>query len=256
MLRYLFYLSFILLFSCNNDDDDIYANCDEVTFDYTPFTSYLKESIRYDINDEVIYTVEYFFDNDGKVISSNYVSYLYPEQSNSVDYVYDELGRVVTAYINDELSREIKWSKNIAEVFNNQNQKLAELTFCNNRLIEVKTGYLQNYIRYKKYNYDTNDNIISVEDESEIFVEYLDYNTNKTNPYYLLKSIGVLIDWRNTLFSKNIFTIEKVYPYDGGDYYFPLTFYDYEYVFDTEGRVYELEDERTAIYVVRFEYQQ
>jgi len=54
---------------------------------------------------------------------------------------------------------------------------------------------------------------------------------------------------------KKYFAVEKVYPYEADDYSFPLTYYDYDYTFDTEGRVFELEDDKTAIYVFKFEYE-
>ncbi|PHS64056.1 MAG: hypothetical protein COB12_08710 [Flavobacterium sp.] len=248
----------LLMISCNSDDDNNYtATCNDtdVIINSSFYTSYLKITARYDYNDEWLQTNEYFFDEEGKVISAKYISTYNPGEIYISQYQYDNKGRLISEYLNNELSRTIKWTNNKAEVFNNENQKLTELVFCDNNLTEVRSGYFQNDIRYKKYNYDSNLNIISVENESEIRVEYLDYNTNKTNPYYLLKSIGVLIDWRNTLFSKNIFAIEKVYPYEGNDYSFPLTYYDYEYVFDNEGRVFEIEDDRTAIYVIKFEYE-
>jgi len=257
-MRYFFLTSLIiLLFSCNNDEDVNDIACEDltVTFDYTFYTSYLKNTTRYDYNNEWLRTEEYFFDEEGKVIASTHTSAHYPEYNSTNEYEYDSEGKIIASYVNNELNRTVIWNNNIAEVFNSENQKLTEQVFCNNRLTEVKSGYLQNSIRYKKYNYDSNDNIVSAENESEIFVEYLNYNTNKTNPYYLLKSIGVLYDWRNTLFSKNIFIVEKVYPYQGDDFNFPLTYYDYDYIFDNEGRVYELEDDKTAIYVFRFEYE-
>ncbi len=248
----------IILFSCNNDDDDYKVACNDLTvsLDYTFYTSYLKITTRYDYNNEWLSTEEYFFDEEGKVTSGIFSSTYNPGQIQTSEYEYDTEGKLIAVYANNELNRTVIWNNNIAEVFNNENQKLTEQVFCNNKLTEIRSGFSQNSIRYKKYNYDVNDNIISVENQSEIFVEYLDYNTNKTNPYYLLKSIGVLIDWRNTLFSKNIFGVEKVHPYSGDDFIFPLTYYDYDYVFDDEGRVYELEDDSTAIYVFKFEYQQ
>jgi len=103
-------------------------------------------------------------------------------------------------------------------------------------------------------NYDSNQNIASIENETEIYVEYLNYDLSKRNPLNLIESIGILrIDYKPHF--KNIFRTEKVYPFEGDDYSQPLTFYEYSYEFNSENRVYQIEDEKTVIYTQQFEYE-
>ena len=46
-----------------------------------------------------------------------------------------------------------------------------------------------------------------------------------------------------------------MYPFEGDDYTQPLTFYEYSYEFNSDNRVYQIEDEKTLIYTQQFEYE-
>ena len=71
-------------------------------------------------------------------------------------------------------------------------------------LTDYKVGFYNNNIRTKNLNYDTNQNIVSIENETEIYVEYLNYDLSKRNPLNLIESIGILrIDYKP--YFKNIF---------------------------------------------------
>src|SRR5690606_2622594 len=150
----------------------------------------------------------------------------------------------------------IKWTNDFAQVFDNQDQNISLFNFIGDKLTDYKTEYNSNSVRTRILNYDSNQNIVSIENDTEVFVEFIDYSTSKRNPLNLIKSIGILrIDYKP--FFKNIFGVEKVYPFEGDDYSFPfpLTFYDYHYEFDSENRVFRIEDDKSLIYIQEFSYE-
>ena len=133
-------------------------------------------------------------------------------------------------------------------------EKISEFNFNGETLTDYKLGFYTNNIRTKNLNYDSNLNIVSIENETEIYVEYLNYDLSKRNPLNFIASIGILrIDYKP--YFKNIFGTEKVYPFEGDDYTQPLTFYEYSYEFNSDNRVYQIEDEKTLIYTQQFEYE-
>ena len=203
----------------------------------------------------LVYTQEYTFDEQGKVISENYTNFYYPQHSHFSTFEYNDKGQVTKEIRDGQTYFNIVWTNDFAEVFNNQDQKISEFTFVGEKLTEYKTEFNSSNIRTRKLNYDKDQNVASIENETEIFVEFLEYNLSKRNPLNLIKSIGILrIDYKP--FFKNIFGIEKAYPFEGDDYSFPLTFYDYHYKFDTENRIYQIEDDKTLIYTQEFTYEQ
>jgi hypothetical protein len=122
-------------------------------------------------------------------------------------------------------------------------------------LTDYKVGFTTSNIQIKNLNYDSNQNIVSIENETDIYVEYLNYDLSKRNPLSLIHSIGILrIDYKP--YFKNIFETEKVYPFEGDDYSQPMRFYEYDYEFDSEDRVYQIENEKSLIYTEQFEYEQ
>jgi nuclear transport factor 2 (NTF2) superfamily protein len=201
-----------------------------------------------------LYSLTYSFDASGKVISTQYTSIDNPLINNVSTFEYNENGQVTKEIRKGKTHFSIVWTNHVAEVFNSLNQKISEFTFVGDLLVEYKTGFNSNSPRTRKLNYDSNQNVISIENETEIIVEFLDYNTEKENPFNLIKSIGILTIDKNP-FSKNIFYVEKAYPYEDDDYSFPLTYYNYHYGFDEKGRVSTRRDDKTLIYSQKFIYQ-
>jgi len=246
MKKIIIIFSLLVLIGCNKENIEPENPISSI--------SYLKYSVWVENNNNLVYTQEYNFDNNGNVIMETFTNANNPQYNHISEFKYNENGRLISELRNNEIFKSIEWNNNVAEVYNVNGQKISEFIFSNDKLIEYRTGFINNNIQYKKYNYDLEQNIISIENENEIFVEFLDYDTTKLNPLNLIQSIGVLRVYYKPFF-KNIFYVEKAYPYEGDDYSFPLTFYDYNYTFDTENRVVEIEDDKTLIYVSKFEYQ-
>ena len=237
------------IISCNTVDNMDTVNTSE---NVTDFKYTLKEKNE---PNKLVYTQEYAFDDQGRVISEKYTDFNNSQYSYYSTFKYNDNG-LVTKEIRDEKTQlDIIWTNDLAEVFNSKNQKISEFTIINGKLIEYKTEFNSSNARTRKLNYDTNGNIVSIENETEVFVEYLEYDSSKLNPLNLIKSIGMLRLNYNPYF-KNIFQIEKAYPFEGDDYSFPLTYYDYNYEFDDENRVFQIEDEKTLIYTQEFSYEQ
>ncbi|SMC88588.1 hypothetical protein [Cellulophaga tyrosinoxydans] len=249
MKRIILFISCVLsIFGCSSDDtSEPINNLENVTNPkYT-----LKE--KNEPND-LVYTQEYSIDEQGKITSESYTNFYNPQFSYLSTFEYNGKGQVIKEIRDGSTNFTITWTNNFAEVYNMQNQKIAEFNFDGERLNEYKTEFNTNNVRIRKLNYDSNNNIISVENEEEIFVEFLDYELPKRNPLNLIQSIGILrIDYNP--FFKNIFRTEKVYPFEGDDFSQPLTFYEYFYEFDSENRVYQIEDEKSLIYTSEFEYE-
>ncbi len=203
---------------------------------------------------EIIYIQEYSFDRQGRVISENYTNMGNPQYSHFSTFEYDDNGRVLKEIRDGEVFFNVIWLNDFAEVYNIQNQKISEFNFRGETLADYKVGFNTDNIQTKNLNYDSNQNIISIEDETEIYVEFLDYDLSKRNPLNLIKSIGILrIDYKP--FFKHIFGTEKVHPFVGDDYSQPLSFYEYSYKFDSENRVYQIENEKSLIYIEQFNYE-
>lgn len=236
-----------LIFGCSSEDGSETSTKDNINS--LKYTLKLKNKPS-----EIIYIQEYSFDEQGKVISENYTNINNPQYSHLSTFEYDENGRVIKEIREGEVFFNVVWTNNLAEVYNKLNQKISEFNFSGETLTDYKVGFYNNNIRTKNLNYDTNQNIVSIENETEIYVEYLNYDLSKRNPLNLIESIGMLrIDYKP--YFKNIFETEKVYPFEGDDYSQPLTFYDYSYEFDSENRVYQIENEKSLIYTEQFEYE-
>ncbi|WP_179018813.1 hypothetical protein [Winogradskyella forsetii] len=243
----LLFFGFLIL-GCSSDDGD-----ETTTEDFVTSLKYTVKLTNYP--DEIVYIQEYSFDEQGKVISENYTNISNPQHSHFSTFEYDNNGRVLKEIRDGEVFFNVIWTNNNAEVYNIQNQKISEFNFSGEILTDHKVGFSTDNIRTKNFNYDSsNQNIVSIENETEIYVEYLNYDSTKRNPLNLIKSIGILrMDYKP--YFKNIFATEKAYPFDGGDYSQPLRFYEYSYVFDSENRVYQIEDEKTLIYTRQFDYE-
>lgn len=217
---------------------------------------YLKYTVKEKNKpDNLVYTQEYTIDEQGKVISENYTNFNNPQYSYSSIFEYNDKGQVTKEIREGQTYFNIVWTNNFAEVFNIQDQKIAEFNFHEEKLIDYKTEFNTSNVRTRKLNYDSNQNVISIENEEGIYVEFLDYELTKRNPLNLIQSIGILrIDYKP--FFKNIFETEKVYPFEGDDYSQPLIYYEYSYEFDSKNRVYQIEDEKSAIYTSEFDYQE
>jgi hypothetical protein len=242
-------VSVISIIACSSDDNlEPINNLENITN--------LKYTVKEKNNpNNLVYTQEYNFDEEGKVMSESFTNFYNSQFSYLSNFEYNDKGQVTKEIRNGQTYFNIVWTNNFAEVFNTQDQKISEFNFDGEKLIDYKTEFNSSNVRIRKLNYDSNQNIISIENDVEVFVEFLDYELNKRNPLNLIQSIGILrIDYK-PLF-KNIFSTEKVYPFEGDDYRQPLTYYEYNYVFDSENRVYQIEDEKTAIYTSEFVYEQ
>ena len=238
----------LLILGCSSDD--------EIKETTENIVTSLKYSLKLKSDpSENIYIQEYSFNEQGKVISENYTNINSPQYSHLSTFEYDENGRVIKEIREGEVFFNVIWTNNLAEVYNKLNQKISEFNFSGELLTDYKIGFTTSNIQTKILNYDSNQNIVSIENETEIYVEYLNYDLNKRNPLNLIHSIGILrIDYKP--YFKSIFETEKIYPFEGDDYSQPLTFYEYNYEFDSENRVYQIENEKSLIYTQQFEYKQ
>ncbi len=247
MRKILILFSLVLLTNCSKNDD-IVQNSSPI----------VASSMKYTVSEDYgnfndIYSQQYTFDNDGKVISETYTNFFNPQFNYTSTFEYNSQGRIIKEIKNGQLFSAVIWNGNIAELYNNLNQKITEFIFNNEQLIEYNYGFVSGNLQNHKYNYDTNGNVISEEHQNEVYVEYLNYNTNLSNPLNLIKSIGILRLSYNPYF-KNFFETEKAYPYDGGDYITPLTYYGYQNVIDLSNRIISTTDDKTLIYKSKFEY--
>ena len=250
MKRIILSMIFVLsIFACSSDDDsEPINNLEDITnLNYTVKEKYEPQNL--------VYTQEYIINEQRRVTSENYTNYYYPQFNHNSTFEYNDEGQVTKEIRNGVTHFTIIWTNNFAEVFSNQNEKLAEFNFDGEKLIDYKTQVNTSNVRIRALNYDSNQNIISVENETEIFVEFLNYELTKRNPLNLIQSIGILRIYYKPFF-KNIFRTEKSYPFEGDDFSMPLTFYEYHYEFDSENRIYQIEDEKSAIYTSEFTYEQ
>lgn len=198
-------------------------------------------SFKYELEDNLVQSVEYTnFDN--------------PEHTATTTFEYDENGRLTRAAQTGETSVSVSWEGQVASLSNSEGTLFASF--------EYEEGKIINYTQHAsvgnsitQFNYDENGNIASKESPpGALVVEYLDYNTAKTNPLYLTRSIA-MFNMSSRGHFKNIFGIERVQPIEGDDFSIGLTDYQYVYTFDAEGRVSTVEDEKSLIYTTQFEYQ-
>lgn len=242
MKKFLIGLIFIWGTSCNKGD---ITELPQTTVSYFKHTYKLrKDSISY------AYIEEYDFDNQGRVVSETYMNVYNLDHNFSSKFEYNEHGQVIKEVRNGQTFYNVSWTDNIAKVYNPRNSNVNEFRFEDEKLIEIKLGD-----NLRKFNYDANDNIVAVEDKEGILVEYLEYDSTVVNPFNLINSIGIL-RWQDDYkpFFKNVYGVEKIHPYYGEDFYFPLSHYNYYYSLDTANRVIESENEKRSIYKQEFIY--
>ena len=239
--------SSILLFNCSKNEE-IIQKTNQVSLNSF---KYIVAEDYSSFND--LYSQEYTFDTNGKVLTETFNNNLNPQYNYTSTFEYNIQGKLINEKKNNQIFRYLLWNGNFVELYNNLNQKISDFTFNNNNLIEYNSGFISGNIVNHKYNYDSNNNVVSEEKQNEVFVEYLNYNVNIENPMNLIKSIGILrLDYKP--YFKNFFETEKAYPYNGTDYIFPLTFYGYQKTLDSNNRINTMTDDKTLIYKTKFEY--
>lgn len=196
---------------------------------------------------------EYVFDLNGKVIKETFTNYLYPQHNFISTFEYDTQNHLVKEFKNGQLFYKIVWTGNFAELFTENDLKIADFTYLNNKLTEMNWGFFQGMLQNTKYNYDTNSNVISVEKDNQVYVEYLNYQQNIQNPLNLLKSIEI-VRFSSQYNFKNVFNIERLYGYNGSDYIFQTTDYEYFRTLDANQRIISETDMKTLIYRTTYEY--
>ncbi|NMH24881.1 hypothetical protein [Flavobacterium solisilvae] len=248
-MKYLKIIIICLLFiNCSQDDrTENNINVSQIPFPEASF----KITLKYDFEKfSTIHSSEYSFDANGNVSAEKYISTDNPKQSYFSTFQYDANGRIISETRNNYVVSHVIWSGNTAKVYHNTNLFPSTFVFSNGNLTEV---IFQDSSASHKINYDSNSNIISEEQNNEVFVEYLNYNLSVSNPLHVLKSIAILrYDIRP--FSKNIFETKKAYPYEGDDFSIPLTFYQFQYTLNQNSKVLTITDDETGIYKTFFEY--
>lgn len=191
---------------------------------------------------------------EGRVTYAEFTNFSSPEYSGTSSFEYDGEGRLLAASIDGEPSNNVVWEGSSAVVYNASGGVFASLTFEGERILTY-AQMSSSGESVSSYNYDANGNVVSVETPpGELFAEYLDYDTSKTNPLYLIRSIAMLRISQRPHF-RNIFTTERVQPIEGDDFSVGLAEYQYHYTFDDQGRVATVEDESSRIYTTEFEYE-
>ena len=247
MKKILILFSSILLFNCSKNEE-IIQKTNQVSLNSF---KYIVAEDYSSFND--LYSQEYTFDTNGKVLTETFNNNLNPQYNYTSTFEYNIQGKLINEKKNNQIFRYLLWNGNFVELYNNLNQKISDFTFNNNNLIEYNSGFISGNIVNHKYNYDSNNNVVSEKKQNEVFVEYLNYNVNIENPMNLIKSIGILrLDYKP--YFKNFFETEKAYPYNGTDYIFPLTFYGYQKTLDSNNRINTMTDDKTLIYKTKFEY--
>lgn len=206
-------------------------------------------------NNELIYSKEYNIDSENKVLSEKFTRVDKPEFNHLSVFKYNSNGKLINEIRQGKIYKTIVWENNLATVYDNENNKNDEFLFDNDRLKEYRTGYQNESILVRKFNYNDENNVISKETESRIFSEYFEYDLTKSNPYHKLLSIGILNPYLE-LWSNNIFNVQKIYHEAGDDYGASIKYYNYYYDFDSQGRVIKEKDDLSAIYIVEFKYVQ
>ncbi len=239
------FLTLVGLISCSKDNvDEIINNPQNQSDNFNFIYTVLLESNRIDS----VYKQEYVIEN-GKVITEKYTNYNNPEYNHLSTFEYNNDNRVIREIQNNQTFTEITWDNNTARVFNKNKSLIGEFQFNkSNQLTSYNDGRILRFM-----NYDSNGNVISVETEAGIGVEYIDYDTTKTYPLSLINSISVLrVDYKPYL--KNVFKTEKDYPFAGDDFSVPLTYYEYAWTLNSDGLIDEMTDKKTLIYVSKFDY--
>jgi hypothetical protein len=201
---------------------------------------------------ELIHSESYELE-EGRVTHAEFTNFSSPEYSGTSSFEYDDEGRLLAASIDGEPSSSVVWEESSAVVYNASGGVYATLTFEGDRILTYgQMGPAGEAISL--YSYDANGNVASLETPPGVlYAEYLDYDTSKTNPLYLIRSIAMLRISQRPHF-RNIFATERVQPIEGDDFSIGLADYQYSYTFDDQGRVATVEDESSLIYTTEFEY--
>lgn len=236
----------ILLVNCSHDNGaGNNIDVSQIPFPEASFKITLKNDFE---TFDTISSSEFSFDANGIVLAEKCIGTT-PEQSYFSTFQYDASGRIISETRNNHIVSHVIWNGNTAKVYDNIYLVPWTFVFSNGNLSEV----ISTNSASQQINYDANNNIISEERNHEVFVEYQNYNLSVPNPTSVLKSIAILrYDIRP--FSKNIFETKKAYPYDGGDYSFPMTYYQFQYTFNQDNKVITMTDDETGIYKRFFEY--
>ena len=244
-IGFFLFLSLIGLISCsNNSNDEIVKESQNQSENY----NFIYTVLNKDNSKDSVYRQAYLIDN-ARVITEKYTNYNNPKYNYISTFEYDNNGRVIKEVRDNQIFTKISWVNNDATVFNKNNVLIGEYQFNNSmQLISYKND---GQIRY--LNYDSSGNVVSIATKYGIYVEYLDYDTFKTNPLNLINSITILrIDYSPHF--KNVFKTEKAYPYKGDDFSVPLSFYKYSWTLNSKGLIETMTDEKTLIYTSKFEY--
>lgn len=212
-------------------------------------SSSLKVITTNTLEENILETREYFFNNVGNVVKEIFTSTTNPEYNSTSTFEFDTLGRVIKETRNNEIITTVVWNGSIATLQENNNNLNPNIsyTLLNEKVIE--SNFMGNI---HKYNYDINDNIISEVQADTIFVEYLDYETTFINPMYLIKSIGVLRMSSNPYF-KNFYQTKKLYPIQGDDYILPLRYFQFQKTVDNNSKIIKITNNEN-FYTSKFEY--
>lgn len=241
MKNLILFISAILLFGCSNDE----TNQVILPLAASTFKVILTDNT---VEMNTIYTLEYGLDSDGKVLFEINNFTIEPQYNSISIFKYDNQGRVTKELRNNKVYKSVIWNENVANLYDNENHKIADFTFSNNNLMEYRYEDGNHY----KFNYDSNDNVISIEKENAVYVEYLDYDITLSNPMSKIKSIGILRLDSDPYF-KNFFETKKAYPYDGGDIFVPLTYYHYQKTVNTVNKIISVTNDENN-YITNFDY--
>src|SRR5690606_5428145 len=124
----------LLLTSCSKDKEENLINTvNPIEAGALSYTVRLTN----DPND-LIYTQDYKFDEEGKVISEKFTNYENPQYNHFSTFRYNSKGKIIKEIRDDEIFRKIVWSNNVAKVYDNQNGLIAEFEFNNSRITSYK----------------------------------------------------------------------------------------------------------------------
>lgn len=246
MKNYWYFTFLLTVFTgCSSSDD---VSQDQIEINKLLYTSSNKHQVS-DYDNTTEYIIE-----DNKVVSARYFLNNNPEEVHLSTFHYNQNGKIEKVFNNGELNRKVVWLDNMAKVYTADDELVSEFEFNTDRqIIRYKTFGPNESIFIRKYNYSPNGNVVSMEDEEGVVAEFLDYEIDLRNPFYLLNSIAVLNIHKRPHF-KNMFRTEKFYPFEGDDFSVPLQFYDYHWTLNGDGMVETIEDEKSVIYTREFQY--
>ena len=233
----------ISFLGCQKEDDIINENRNQ-NFDYNFVYIIMHKAHPHD----TIYKQEYSI-VDGLVLAEKYTNYNNPEYNHISTFEYDDNGKILREIRDDKIFKQVVWNKNSAKVYNLNDDLIGEFNFNDQMTL---LSYKRNGL--KVLNYDSTGNIEAEATEAGTFVEYLDYDYSIINPLSRINSISILrLDYKPHF--KNVFKTQKEYPYEGDDYSVALSFYDYSWILNSNGLIETVTNEKTALYMEKFEYQ-